>query len=47
MTFAQQLKQQGRQESRYEIAKSLLAEGLPLDLVKKVTLRFLTWIYLN
>ena len=31
MTFAQQLKPQGRQESRYEIAKSLLAEGLPLD----------------
>lgn len=40
-TFAQQLKQQGRQEGRqeerYEMAKNLLAEGLSLDLVKKVT----------
>jgi len=41
MTFAQQLKQeglqQGREEERYEMAKNLLAEGLSLDLVKKVT----------
>lgn len=41
MTFAQQLKQQGlqqgRQEERYEMAKNLLAEGLSLELVKKVT----------
>ena len=29
--------QQGLQEGRYEIAKSLLAEGWSLDLVKKVT----------
>ena len=40
-TFAQQLKeeglQQGRKKERYEMAKNLLAEGLPLDLVKKVT----------
>ena len=41
MTFAQQLKEQGleqgREEGRYEVAKNLLAEGLSLDLVKKVT----------
>ena len=37
MNAAQQLKQQGRQEGRYEIAKNLLAEGWSLDLVKKVT----------
>ncbi|MFM2322255.1 MAG: hypothetical protein RLZZ225_408 [Pseudomonadota bacterium] len=37
MKAAQQLKQQGRQEGRYEIAKNLLAEGWSLDLVKKVT----------
>lgn len=37
MTFAQQLKQQGREEERYEMAKNLLAEGLSLDLIKKVT----------
>ena len=36
MTLAQQLKQEGLQEGRYEIAKSLLAEGWSLDLVKKV-----------
>lgn len=40
-TIAQQLKQeglqQGRHEERYEMDKNLLAEGLPLDLVKKVT----------
>jgi recombination-promoting nuclease RpnB len=29
--------QQGRKEERYEMAKNLLAEGLSLDLVKKVT----------
>jgi len=33
----QQGLQQSLQEGRYEIAKSLLAEGLFLDLVKKVT----------
>lgn len=33
----QQGLQQGRQEERYKMAKSLLAEGLSLDLVKKVT----------
>ena len=37
MTLAQQLKQEGLQEGRYEIAKSLLAEGWSLDLVKEVT----------
>lgn len=37
MTFAQQLKQRGREEERYEMAKNLLVEGLPLDLVRKVT----------
>ena len=36
MTLAQQLNQEGLQEGRYEIAKSLLAEGWSLDLVKKV-----------
>ncbi|EDP46570.1 hypothetical protein [Rickettsiella grylli] len=29
--------EQGREEERYEMAKNLLAEGLPLELVKKVT----------
>ncbi|WP_339050269.1 hypothetical protein [Rickettsiella endosymbiont of Xylota segnis] len=29
--------EKGRQEERYEMAKNLLAEGLPLELVKKVT----------
>jgi recombination-promoting nuclease RpnB len=33
MNAAQQLKQQGR----YEMAKSLLAEGMPLEFIKKVT----------
>lgn len=28
MTFAQQLRQQGREIERYEVAKSLLAEGI-------------------
>jgi predicted transposase/invertase (TIGR01784 family) len=45
MNAAQQLKQQGlqqgreegRNKERYEMAKNLLAEGLSLDLVKKVT----------
>ncbi len=41
MNAAQQLKQQGleqgREEERYEMAKNLLAEGLSLELVKKVT----------
>nr|WP_143549478.1 hypothetical protein [Rickettsiella grylli] len=37
MTLAQQLEQKGRQEERYEMAKSLLDEGFPLDIVKKVT----------
>ncbi|WP_192805863.1 hypothetical protein [Rickettsiella massiliensis] len=36
-TAPQQLKQQGRQEERYEMAKNLLAEGVSLELVKKVT----------
>jgi predicted transposase/invertase (TIGR01784 family) len=29
--------QQGRKKERYEMAKNLLSEGFPLDLVKKVT----------
>lgn len=29
--------QQGREEERYEMAKNLLSEGFPLDIVKKVT----------
>ncbi len=29
--------QQGREEERFKMAKNLLAEGLALDLVKKVT----------
>lgn len=37
MTFAQQLRQQGREIERYEVAKSLLAEGISLDIIKKVT----------
>lgn len=37
MTFAQQLEERGRKEERYKMAKSLLAEGLSLDLVRKVT----------
>jgi hypothetical protein len=37
MNAAQQLKQQGRREERYEMAKNLLAEGASLELIKKVT----------
>lgn len=45
MTLAQQLEQKGVEQSlqraleqgRYEVAKNLLAEGLSLDLVTKVT----------
>lgn len=41
MNAAQQLKQQGiqqgRQEERYEMAKSLFAQGVALDIVKKTT----------
>ncbi|WP_145985124.1 RpnC/YadD family protein [Candidatus Rickettsiella viridis] len=33
MTLAQELKQEGI----YEVAKNLLAEGMPMELVKKVT----------
>ena len=36
-TVAQQLEQKGRAEERHEVAKSLLAEGLPIELIKKVT----------
>ncbi|MES2142690.1 MAG: hypothetical protein V4471_07420 [Pseudomonadota bacterium] len=37
MTLAQQLKQEGREEGRYEVAKNLLAEGMSVELVKKLT----------
>lgn len=45
MTLAQQLEQkglqkgleQGRKKERFEMAKNLLSEGFPLELVKKVT----------
>ncbi|WP_218813609.1 Rpn family recombination-promoting nuclease/putative transposase [Rickettsiella endosymbiont of Dermanyssus gallinae] len=41
MTLAQQLEQkglrQGREIERYDLAKSLLAEGISLDVIKKVT----------
>ncbi|BBB15366.1 transposase [Candidatus Rickettsiella viridis] len=36
-TLAQQLKQQGEYNRALDIAKSLLAEGMPIALVKKVT----------
>ncbi|MGC1854863.1 MAG: transposase [Candidatus Aquirickettsiella sp.] len=35
MTLAQQLKQEGLQQGWHEMAKSLLAEGMPLEFIKK------------
>ncbi|WP_342146686.1 hypothetical protein [Rickettsiella endosymbiont of Aleochara curtula] len=37
MTFAQLLEERGRKDERHKMAKNLLAEGLSLDLVRKVT----------
>lgn len=37
MTFAQQFRQEGRQEERLEMAKSMLGEGADFQFVKRVT----------
>ena len=37
MSYMTSFQQLGREEGRYEVAKNLLAEGMPIELVRKVT----------
>ncbi len=37
MTFAEQLKEEYKQEAWHEVAKSLLATGMPIEQVRKLT----------